>query len=62
MKKKSKQQKSGITKITMNQLRKMATTKKLKYIFQTYIENEKIPSVKAAWIEYFIDKKKNSSK
>jgi hypothetical protein len=44
--------------MNISQLRKMATTKKLKDILQNHIEHEKIPSVKAAWIEYFLDIKK----
>lgn len=33
----------------------MATSKKLRDILKKYIEYEKIPSVRTAWVEYFID-------
>jgi len=36
-------------------LRKMATTKRLKDILKYHIEFETIPSVRAAWIEYFFE-------
>jgi hypothetical protein len=36
-------------------LRKMATTKRLKHILNNHIENETIPSVRTAWIEYFLE-------
>lgn len=38
----------------------MATTKKLKDILKKYIEDEKIQSVRNAWIEYFLDIQKKS--
>jgi len=61
VKQKIKQNKGKTTVITTEQLKQMATTKKLRDILQKYIENEKIPSVKAAWIEYFLDIKNNFS-
>lgn len=35
-------------------LKKMATTKELRVIFNK-IENENIPSVRNAWIDYFLE-------
>ena len=61
MKQKIKQNKGKTTVITTEQLKQMATTKKLRDILQNYIKDEKIPSVKAAWIEYFLDIKNNFS-
>jgi hypothetical protein len=55
MKRKIKQEKERMSTLTLIQLKQMATTKKLKDILMNYIEHEKIPSVKAAWIEYFLD-------
>lgn len=43
------------TVISIAELKKMADTKKLKYVFKNFIENEKIPSVRKAWVEYFLD-------
>jgi predicted SnoaL-like aldol condensation-catalyzing enzyme len=60
MKQKIKQNKEKSTAITVDQLKQMATTKRLRDILTNYIEHEKIPSVKAAWIEYFLDIKKQS--
>jgi len=59
MKQQIKQNKEGITTISITQLKEMATTKKLRDILQNYIEHEKIPSVRAVWVEYFLDKKKS---
>jgi hypothetical protein len=39
----------------------MATTKKLSEIFHNYIEHETIPSVRTAWVEYFLEKKKQKN-
>jgi len=47
--------KARMNTIHISQLREMATTKKLRDIFKNYIEHEKIPSVRTAWIEYFLD-------
>ena len=55
MKHKIKQEKAGITTINLTQLKQMATTKKLRDILKDYIEHEKIPSVRTAWVEYFLD-------
>jgi len=60
MKEKIKQNKGGIPTINISQLKEMATTKKLRDILQNYIEHEKIPSVRTAWIEYFLDIQKKS--
>ena len=43
--------------INFSMLRKLATTKRLKFIFENHIESETIPSVRAAWIEYFFELK-----
>ncbi|MBS3748710.1 MAG: hypothetical protein KGY65_06630 [Candidatus Thermoplasmatota archaeon] len=58
MKNTIKKEKQRTTAITITQLKEMATTKKLKDILKTYIEHEKITSVRTAWIEYFLDLKK----
>ena len=50
MKKKEK-----MNMINISQLKDLATSNKLKDILKNNIENEKIPSVKTAWIEYFLD-------
>ena len=55
MKKKVKKEKEGIKIINIQLLKQMATTKKLKDILQNHIENETIPSVRTAWIEYFLE-------
>jgi hypothetical protein len=55
MKQKFKPENDGITTINVPQLKQMATTKKLREILQNYIEHETIPSVRTAWIEYFLD-------
>ena len=62
MKQKIKQEIGGINTISITLLKKMATTKKLKNILYNYIENETIPSVRNAWVEYFLEIKKNSVK
>jgi NADH:ubiquinone oxidoreductase subunit len=50
MKKKEKMNTINISRLT-----EMATSNKLRDILNNYIENEKIPSVKTAWIEYFLE-------
>ena len=45
------------TKLSFSSLKKLATTKEQKDILQ-HIEHEKIPSVRDAWIDYFLDKTK----
>jgi len=55
MKQKSKQDKDGQTAINITQLRQMATTKKLRDILQNHIDKETIPTVRTAWIEYFLE-------
>ena len=55
MKKKFNQEKNNKNKINFSLLRKMATTKRLKDILKNYIEPETIPSVRNAWIEYFLE-------
>ena len=55
MKKKINQQKNNKNTINFSMLRKMATTKRLKDILKNHIESETIPSVRAAWIEYFFE-------
>ncbi len=50
MKKKEK-----MNTINISQLKEMATSNKLRDILKNNIENEKIPSVRIAWIEYFLD-------
>jgi hypothetical protein len=62
MKKKINKEINKDTTINYNLLKKMATTKRLKEIFQKYIENETIPSVRTAWIEYFLELKKKKIK
>lgn len=59
MKNNLKKEKQRTTAITITQLKDMATTKKLRDILKNYIENEKISSVRTAWIEYFLDVKKH---
>ena len=55
MKQKIKKEKNGITIISIPLLKQMATTKKLKDILKNHIDKETIPSVKTAWIEYFLE-------
>ncbi len=64
MKQKVKQEKDHVAMITITQLKQMATTNRLRDILKNYIEHEKIPSVRTAWIEYFLDikNKKDSIK
>jgi hypothetical protein len=57
MKQKIKSKQEKISAINLSQLRKMATTNKLRDILKNNIEHEKIPSVRTAWIEYFLDVK-----
>ena len=58
MKQKIKQEKNGIITISIPLLKQMATTKKLKDILQNHIARETIPTVRTAWIEYFLEIKK----
>ncbi len=58
MKNNMKKEKERMTAITITQLKEMATTKKLRDILKNHIEHEKIPNVRTAWIEYFLDLKK----
>ena len=51
--------KKGDARISISSLRKMAKTKEHEDILKL-IENETIPSVKAAWIDYFLEKTKHS--
>ena len=46
-------------RISISSLRKLVTTKEHEDILKL-IENETIPSVKAAWIDYFLEKTKPS--
>jgi len=57
MKQKIKRDKNGITAISIPILKQMATTKKLKDIFKNHIDQETIPTVRTAWIEYFLELK-----
>lgn len=61
MKKKIHSKKIEKTQINFQLLKKMATNKRLKEILNNYIEHETIPSVKTAWIEYFLELKKHKS-
>ncbi|MCK4366293.1 MAG: hypothetical protein KAW45_09585 [Thermoplasmatales archaeon] len=47
------------TWINLSTLKKLATTKEQKDILKL-IEQETIPSVRAAWIDYFLEKTKHS--
>ncbi len=47
------------TRISISSLKKLATTKEQKDILKL-IEKETIPSVKDAWIDYFLEKTKPS--
>ena len=55
MKKKIKQEKEELSKISFPLLKQMATTNRLRDILQNHIEYETIPSVRTVWIEYFLD-------
>jgi len=55
---KAPQVKEDDTRISISVLKKLATTKEQKDILKL-IENETIPSVKAAWIDYFLEKTKH---
>ena len=55
MKRKFNQEKNNKNIINFSMLRKMATTKRLEDILKYHIEFETIPSVRAAWIEYFFE-------
>lgn len=57
LKGKSTDNPNDIKKHSMNSLKKMATTKELKNVFKK-IENETIPTVRNAWIEYFFEIRK----
>ena len=46
-------------RISLSSLKKQAITKEQKDIFKR-IEHEKIPSVRNAWIDYFLEKTKES--
>ena len=48
-------------KISLSSLRKQSITKEHKDILQR-IEHEKIPSVRDAWIDYFLEKTKEYNK
>jgi len=48
-----------VTWISISALRTLATTKEQEHILKL-IENETIPSVKAAWIDHFLEKTKHS--
>jgi len=58
MKNNTKKKNERMTAVTIKQLKELATTKKLRDILKTYIEHEKITSVRTAWIEYFLELKK----
>lgn len=47
------------TKVNLSLLKKLATTKEQKDILKK-IEHETIPSVRDAWIDYFLEKTKSS--
>ena len=47
------------TRISISSLKKLATTKEQKNILKL-IEKETIPSVRDAWIDYFLEKTKPS--
>ena len=55
MKQKIKQDTNGIITISIPLLKQIATTKKLKDILQNHIDQETIPTVRTAWIEYFLE-------
>ena len=55
VKKKIKQEKMETAQMSFSLLQKMATTKRLKEILLNHIEKETIPSVRTAWVEYFLD-------
>jgi len=55
MKQKNKKEKKIITSISTPLLKQMATTKKLREILQNHIDKETIPTVRTAWIEYFLE-------
>ncbi len=54
---KIKQEKEKLNSISFPLLKKMANTKRLKEILHKHIEAETIPSVRTAWIEYFLELK-----
>ena len=49
--------KKNVTRISISSLRKLVTTKEHEEVLKL-IENEMIPSVREAWIEYFLEKTK----
>jgi len=55
MKQKIKPETEIITSISIPILKQMATTKKLRDILQNHIDKETIPTVRTAWIEYFLE-------
>jgi hypothetical protein len=55
MRRNNQRQNRDRTVISIAELRQMADTKKLEDILHNCIENEKIPSVRMAWVEYFLD-------
>jgi hypothetical protein len=55
VKKKIKQEKKELSQISFPLLKQMATTNRLRDILKNHIEYETIPSVRTAWIEYFLD-------
>jgi len=62
MKNKTNQEKENKNIISFSTLKNLATTKRLKEIFENHIESETIPSVRAAWIEYFLEIKNKNIK
>ena len=55
MKKKMNQEEKTNSPISFSLLKQMANTNRLREIFQNHIEKETIPSVRSAWIEYFLE-------
>ena len=51
------QVKKDEAKISLSTLKKMVTTKEQEVVLKL-IENEKIPSVRETWIDYFLEKTK----
>jgi len=62
MKNKTNKEKENTNIISFSTLRKLATTRRLKEIFENHIESETIPSVRTAWIEYFLEIKNKNIK
>ena len=61
MKNKNQKHEKIPNQMSFFKLKKMATTKRLKDILKNHIENENIPSVRTAWIEYFLEIKNKKS-